>query len=77
MLGPASYITVENGSKMKQKLNISNTNPRGKIKKKMLGMNSTGYWLTLQVYRYWSSITCVGTKASTKKNKPGRRISIN
>lgn len=34
MLGPASYITVENGSKMKQKLNISNTNPRGKIKKK-------------------------------------------
>lgn len=23
MLGPASYITVENGSKMKQKLNIS------------------------------------------------------
>lgn len=29
----ACYITVENGSKMKQKLNISNTNPRGRIKK--------------------------------------------
>lgn len=52
MLGPTSYITAENGSKMKQKLNISNTNPRGKIKKKMLGMNRTGYWLTLQTHRY-------------------------
>lgn len=52
MVDPASYITVENGSKMNQKLNISNTNARGKSKKKMLGMNSTGYWLTLQTYRY-------------------------
>jgi len=33
MLGPASYMTIENGSKMKQKLNIGSTNPRGRIKK--------------------------------------------
>lgn len=31
MPGPARCIIAENGSKMKQKLNISNTNPRGKI----------------------------------------------
>lgn len=33
LLGPASHMIVENGSKMKQKLNISNKNPRGRIKK--------------------------------------------
>lgn len=37
MVDPASYIAVENGSKMNQKLNISNTNPRGKSKKKNAG----------------------------------------
>lgn len=49
-LCPASYMTFENGSKMKQKLNVSNTNTRGRTKE-MLGMNTTGYWLALQVYR--------------------------
>lgn len=45
MLDPANSVTVEKGSTMRQKFNSSNTNPRGRIKKKiikMLGMNSTG-----------------------------------
>lgn len=79
MLGSASYLTVENGSKMKQKLNIGNTNSRGRMKKNSRDEQHRILSHSTSLEMLWPAclITCVGTKAPTKKNKSRRRININ